>query len=521
MDWLGHPQNNHDRNLSLALADDSEALTDALDGRVAVTIAIQPRNATDGGSSSARVYPLETDPNAERRWLLTIEASDTLPGTSRSSLDPLTNLPDVAFIQERLKRALSPTHGHAGPVILFCVDLDRFADVNNECGRAIGDLVLIEAARRLGRSIRATSVLGRLSEDMFIVVVQGPLSTEQMTAVASRLIGSIADPFLISGWQVPIHISASVGIAEAGPETNDESTLIDQAVAAVELAKRTGQGTYQFYTAGTRAASRERRSQVNRLRRAIEDGQLRLSYQPKVSLTTGNVVGAEALVRWQEEDGRTVMPGDFIQLAEDAGLIHELGRTVLREAVTSLARWQDLGLHHLRLAINASAREIARPEFFGALYQRLTAASINPGSLEIEITESAIMERAEEVIRSLRSIRDIGVHLSADDFGTGYASLSYLRNFPLDGIKIDTEFVADIDAVPEDGGGLAAGVIAVGHSLGMNVVAEGVETERQLKFLRQYGCDEVQGYLISKPMPWDEFVEFAQKGPVIRPATLV
>jgi len=260
--------------------------------------------------------------------------------------------------------------------------------------------------------------------------------------------------------------------------------------------------------------SRERRSQVNKLRRAIDDGQLRLLYQPKVSLASGKIVAAEALVRWQDPDSGVVMPADFIPLAEDAGLIDPLGQQVLIEACQTLARWKANGMPFLRVAVNVSAREIARSSFQDDLERIMKDTGIEPDSLELEITESAVMEGAEDVIRSLRDIRALGVHLTADDFGTGYASLSYLRNFPLDGIKIDTTFVSDIGN-PDGDGGLASAVIAVGHCLDMNVVAEGVETADQLDFLRWRDCDEVQGYLISEPLTADDFVAMVNKGAVL------
>ncbi len=429
-------------------------------------------------------------------------------------LDPLTDLPDRDFIRARLGRILRDDDTPASDVAVLCVDLDGFDQVNRVHGRAVGDAVLIEAARRIAGSMRATNMVGRLIEDTFAVLVPGIDSQEHVTAVAARLIARLSAPYEVKGARDAVHLSASIGIALAPENGTDADSLIGFAQAAVDLAKQTGTGTYQFYTNQTNGEMRERRARVNRLRRAIENGDLKLQYQPKVSLVSGMIVGAEALVRWQDPDSGLIMPADFIPLAEDAGLINPLGHQVLLEACKATKVWQDAGLPFLRIAVNVSAREIARESFNDDLGDVLADTGIAPNALELEITESAIMEGAEDVIRSLRDIRRMGVHLTADDFGTGYASLSYLRNFPLDGIKIDTTFVADIDD-PADEGGLAAAVIAVGHCLGMNVVAEGVETEAQLNYLRRRDCDEVQGYFLSPPLEADAFAALVQKGPMI------
>ena len=432
------------------------------------------------------------------------------------SFDPLTNLPGKRLIVSRLERLLGVSDEEQGQVTILCVDLDGFGRINSEFGRAVGDNILVETSRRLGRSMRASNIIGRLQEDMFVVVVPDMRSHEQINAVASRLISNIAIPFTVKGARDSVLLTTSVGIAIAPENGKDAEALINFAQSAVELAKQSGTGTYQFYTNNTGGEVRERRSQVNRLRRAIDNDQMRLLYQPKVSLASGEIVAAEALVRWQDPESGVILPAEFIPLAEDAGLIDPLGHKILFQACETLRVWQDADMPFLRIAVNVSAREIARASFFDDLTQILNETGIEADSLELEITESAVMESAEEVIQSLREIRQLGVHLTADDFGTGYASLSYLRNFPLDGIKIDTTFVGDIDNDQDgDGGGLASAVIAVGHCLGMNVVAEGVETQTQLDYLRWRDCDEVQGYLISEPLSSDDFIAMVQKGPAI------
>ena len=473
--------------------------------------------AKAGREVRLKLYPVFHQTGEIGGWVASATLSNRLPSPGiipDDSFDPLTNLPGRNLVIRRLAPELLRCLNGKNQVTLLCVDLDGFDQVNRDHGRAVGDQILIETALRLGRSMRASNIIGRLQEDMFIVAISDIRSHEQINAVASRLIANIAVPFTVKGAREPILLTASIGIAIAPESGHNAEILIGYAQAAVDLAKQTGVGTFQFYTNETGGEVRERRSMVNRLRRAIDEGELQLLYQPKVSLASGRIVAAEALVRWHDPNSGMIMPGDFIPLAEDAGLIDPLGRKVLIEACETLRTWQVGGLPFLRVAVNVSAREVARASFLDDLNQILDDTGIQPDSLELEITESAVMEGAEEIIRTLRDIRSIGVHLTADDFGTGYASLSYLRNFPLDGIKIDTTFVNDISR-PDGGGGLASAVIAVGHCLGMNVVAEGVETHEQLDYLRWRNCDEVQGFLISQPLGAEEFIALVQKGQVL------
>ncbi|MBO6520529.1 MAG: EAL domain-containing protein [Rhodospirillales bacterium] len=473
-------------------------------------------DAAEGRTVRLQLSPTYGDDGEIAGWVAMARVIDLIRKASNelaaSYYDPLTNLPGRTLVLRRLAPDMQQARKGELQVTVLCLDLDGFDAVNREHGRAVGDQVLIQTARRIGRSMRASNIVGRLQEDMFVVAISDMRSHEQINAVAQRLIAAVAVPFQVKGVREPVLLTASVGIAIAPENATDGDVLLGDAQAAVDLAKQTGTGTYQFYSNATGGEARERRSRVNRLRRAIDDGQMQLRYQPKVSLASGEIVAAEALVRWQDPDSGLIMPADFIPLAEDAGLIDPLGRKVLIEACTTLARWKKNGMPFLRVAVNVSAREIARTSFYDDLVTILRNTGIEPDSLELEITESAVMEGAEEVIRSLREIRELGVHLTADDFGTGYASLSYLRNFPLDGIKIDTTFVSDI--VP-GGGGLASAVIAVGHCLDMNVVAEGVETEDQLAFLRWRDCDEVQGYLIAEALTAEDFVAMVEKGPVL------
>jgi diguanylate cyclase (GGDEF)-like protein len=445
------------------------------------------------------------DQDKPQGWIVRVSSpNDGDDPNLRESLDTLTNLPDHAFMRAKLNALLVDQSNGPAMVTVLCLDLDGFDQINRDYGRAIGDQVLIETGVRLGRSMRASNTVGRLVEDSFLVLVPDMRSEEQITSVATRIITHVSRPFSVKGSREPISLTASVGIAECDEAGMTADQLISNARAAVDLAKRTGAGTYQFYTNATGGEIRERRSRVSNLRRAIDLGQFELVYQPKMSLVTNRIVGAEALVRWQHPESGTIMPGEFIPLAEDAGLIDPLGAQILNTACGMLSDWHARGLDYMRIAVNVSAKEVARASFYDDLCASIKAADIPPEMLELELTESAIMEGAEDIIQSLHKIRGLGVHLTADDFGTGYASLSYLKNFPLDGLKIDTSFVAEIEN-PEEGGGLAAAVIAVGHSLGMSVVAEGVETQHQLNYLRWRECDQVQGFLVSEPLAADAF----------------
>ncbi len=471
-----------------------------------------------GRTARMQLYPAYDNTGGIGGWVAIVRLIGLNSGpidSASTAYDPLTNLPGRELVIRRLGIDLGNARNGEQQVTLLCVDIDGFDAVNRDHGRATGDQVLIETAKRLGRSLRASNIIGRLLEDMFIVAIADIRSHEQINAVAQRLIEAIAVPYKVKGARHPILLTASIGIAIAPESGSDADELIGHAQTAVDLAKSTATGTYQFYTNQTGVEIRERRSRVNKLRRAIDDGHLQLLYQPKVSLASGEVVAAEALIRWQDPDSGIIMPGEFIPLAEDAGLIDPIGQLVLIQACETLAAWQKSGMPFLRIAVNVSAREIARPSFHDDLFGIIRDSGIEPDSLELEITESAVMEGAEDVIRSLREIRSLGVHLTADDFGTGYASLSYLRNFPLDGIKIDTTFVSDIVNPDGGGGGLASAVIAVGHCLDMNVVAEGVETEDQLNFLRWRDCDEVQGFLISEPLSAEAFTAMVDKGAVL------
>ena len=336
-------------------------------------------------------------------------------------------------------------------------------------------------------------------------------SAEETAMVARRLLEAVSRPMMLAGRRDDIVITASVGISVYPDDGGTTAELVRNAAAAAFHAKERGRNNYQFFTDDMNVRAKERLSLENRLRQAMEKGEMVLHYQPKVSLRHGRIVGMEALVRWQSPEEGLVPPGKFIRLAEETGLIVPLGEWVLRTACVQAKAWQDAGLAPLRMAVNLSARQLSKPDLLADIIRILDETGLAPEYLEMEITESSLMERADDAIATLNEMRAMGIHLTADDFGTGYASLNYLRNFPLDAIKIDRSFVSDI------GGGrgasmLAAAVIAIGQSLDLKVTAEGVEGEAQLAFLRQHWCDEMQGSYFSPALPAAEFEALVREG---------
>lgn len=419
----------------------------------------------------------------------------------QANYDVLTELPNRSLLQDRVHQALSQAaHGKEQVGILF-LNLDNFKVVNDSLGHGAGDVLLIEMARRMKACLRDRDTIGRLGGDEFLVILPQITSAEETTMVSRRLLEAVSKPYVLKGHAHDIVLTTSIGIALYPDDGENVADLIRNAAAASFHAKERGRGTYQFFTEDMNIRARKRLSLENRLRRALDRDELVLHYQPKVELRSGRIVGVEALVRWQCPEEGLIQPATFIPLAEETGLVVPLGQWVLRAATAQARAWQDAGMEPMVMAVNISARQLSKNDLLADVVAILDETGLAPEFLELEITESSLMEKADEAIATLRRIREMGVHLAADDFGTGYSSLNYLRNFPLDSIKIDRSFIADIG-----GGGarLAAAVIAIGQSLGLKVTAEGVEEQAQLAFLRQQWCDAIQGFLFCKPLPADE-----------------
>ena len=413
--------------------------------------------------------------------------------------DALTSLPNRALLTKLLDQSIAVAQRNDASGCVLFIDLNRFKSINNALGRGIGDELLRQVAQRFRLALREQDVVARLSGDEFAVGLFDLHQHFEATTVARKLQGSLAEPFVIEGHH--LRVGASIGISVYPQDGGDAETLLRLACIAMERAKQGGAGdddSVAFYSREMNHDMQERMRLESDLRSALLKGELLLYYQPKFEIGSKRIMGAEALVRWLHPQRGLIQPAEFIPLAESTGLIVALGEWVLEEACTQAAQWMQAGLPPFRLAVNVSARE-----FSASLPSRVAATldrhGLEPSWLELEITESTLMRDIERVIDIMDQITALGVSLSLDDFGTGYSSLSYLKRFPIDTLKIDRSFTTGI---PEDGNdcAIASTIISIGQQLGHRVIAEGVETSEQLEFLRGAGCDEVQGYLFSRPL---------------------
>jgi diguanylate cyclase (GGDEF)-like protein/PAS domain S-box-containing protein len=430
--------------------------------------------------------------------------------------DQVTGLPNRTFLREHLKSLIGEAGRRGRSLAVLYLDLDRFKRVNDTLGHSAGDELLREVAERYVAVLRAGDSLVRepvapgsdraavahVGGDEFIALVVALRQPEDGARVARRLLDALKRPILLEGREVVV--SASVGIAVYPDDGADVEALLRNAEVAMYHAKDLGRDSYQFYTSSLNARASERLALEGELRRALERNEFCLHYQPKLDLASGEVVAAEALIRWQHPELGMVPPLDFIGLAEETGLILPIGRWVLEAAASQMRRWQQEGRRRLRLSVNLSVRQFRDPGLFAAVRAALDRAGLDWPWLELEITESMLMGDTETSTHLLRELKGLGVSISVDDFGTGYSSLSYLTRLPLDLLKVDRSFVRDLltDASSQ---AVTRAIVHLAHSLGLRVVAEGVESGPQLQFLRDNGCDEVQGYLLSVPLPAQEF----------------
>ena len=419
----------------------------------------------------------------------------------KSNFDELTGLPNRNLLNDRLAQALARARKGDQPLAVMTLNLDRMSGINDSLGRDTGDAVLREVSRRLGQRESRFDTLARTDGDEFALVAEN-CTDESASRLARELLALLEPAFDIEGHQ--LHLSASVGIAMFPKDGDSHDVLLRNASAAVIKAKNTGGNGISFYTPAMNARSLERLETEHDLRRAIEQGQLILHYQPQLNLHTGEIVGTEALVRWQHPERGLVMPGDFIPLAEQCGLILPLGEWVLRTACAQNKAWQDAGLTPITVCVNLSARQFMAQDVVALAGTILKETGLAPAYLELELTESAVMADAEAFISATHELKNLAVTMSIDDFGTGYSSLSYLRRFAIDRLKIDQSFVSELTHEPNSAA-IAQAIISLAHTLRLSVIAEGVETEGQLNFLRSQGCDEMQGFYFSRPVPAPAF----------------
>jgi diguanylate cyclase (GGDEF)-like protein/PAS domain S-box-containing protein len=406
--------------------------------------------------------------------------------------DALTGLPNRRLLEDRLTQALALSRRNKKASAVMFVDLDRFKTINDSLGHSIGDALLKEVAGRLVKQLRVGDTICRIGGDEFVVVLPEVKRSSDVAHVAQKVIEQLSQPVKVE--ERELEVTCSIGIAVYPDDGRDAESLIRNADAAMYHAKELGRANYQFFTEQMNQAASHRLQLEGDLRRALGRDELLLHYQPVLEAASGRIAGYEALVRWRHPERGLVLPGEFIQLAEETGIILKLGEWVLREA----CRWATAARGAPQIAVNLSARQFNDPQLHKVVQRALKASALPPELLELEITESTAMQQTDVTLRTLKKLKQLGVSIAIDDFGTGYSSLSYLRRFPVDKVKIDRSFVAEVPG-SRDQGALVSGIVALAHALQIKVVAEGVESEAQREFLRSCGCDYVQGFLVGKP----------------------
>jgi diguanylate cyclase (GGDEF)-like protein/PAS domain S-box-containing protein len=432
---------------------------------------------------------------------------------SLATHDALTGLPNRAAFSDLLNAARESARRHGRSLALMFVDLDRFKLINDSLGHQLGDQVLCEVARRLRATLRGSDVVARLGGDEFVVMIPELEAPAQAEAAARKVLGALVQPMALAGRE--LSVSASLGIGLYPQDGADEHTLMQCADSAMYRAKEAGKNTFKFYGGESERRALERLAMESGLRRALERGELFVVYQPRVSLATGAVTGVEALARWRHPELGVVSPCEFIPLAEETGAIHDIGRWMLETACAQVARWQRDGLAPIGVAVNVSARQFARDDLVAHVAGALQASGLAPAQLELEITESVMAQNLERAGQALAGVRGLGVRLALDDFGTGYSSLAQLKRFRVNTLKIDRAFVAELPHNADDAA-IAQAIVAMGRTLRLTVVAEGVETPEQREFLRLHGCDELQGFLCSPPLEAAACAAFVRRAAAAR-----
>ena len=429
--------------------------------------------------------------------------------------DALTGLPNRTLLHKLLAQSLAEAQrsGQHGAVLF--IDLNRFKPINDTLGHDVGDRLLTQIGERFRDTLRGEDVMARLGGDEFVAALFDIAKREHAGVVAQKLIDSLDDPFLIDSYE--LRLGASIGISIYPQDGLVAENLLRYADVAMYRAKQTQQSGYMFYSEEMNQRSLDRLKIENGLRLALERGELLLHYQPKTDMTRSRIVGAEALVRWRHPEDGMIAPGDFIPVAEDSGLVVQIGEWVLAQACTDALAWQAAGLPPIKVAVNISAKQITGrlPSIVAALLAR---HGLDSGWLELELTESMLMHGSDAVIAMMDELHEMGIALALDDFGTGYSSLSYLKRFPIDTLKIDRSFISGIPGDASDCA-IAGAIVSMAKQLGHRVIAEGVETEAQLAFLERIGCDQIQGYLYSQPLSAEAFADFLRRdGSPLKPS---
>ena len=432
------------------------------------------------------------------------KAEDRL--TFLATRDPLTHLPNRYLFSERLKEStINADETGTKSAVLF-VDLDNFKHINDAMGHAAGDVVLQLAGKRLESCVRGKDTVARLSGDEFTIILEGVAEEEEVEVVATRMLRALSQPFHVDGKE--LYSSGSIGVVIYPDSCDNVDDLLKNVYTASHHAKKQGRNNYQFYSSTLSANALRRMAIEHGLRHALENDEFHIAYQPKVDLSTGRIIGAEALARWSNPDLGPISPVEFVPVSEETGLIVPIGDWILVNACRQAKEWADLGLVDVSVAVNLSVRQFRQGNLAERVKEVLEMTSLPSHCLDLELTESMLVENAEETVRVLKELKALGVSLSIDDFGTGYSSLSYLTKFPLDALKVDRSFVTGLPDNP-DAVTMAKAIVNMAQNLGLKVIAEGVENERQSTFLHGLGSDIGQGYLFSRPVPFEEFVRLA------------
>ena len=418
--------------------------------------------------------------------------------------DSLTGLPNRVMFAELLAHVLAGSRRNGRRFAVLFIDLDRFKFINDSLGHEAGDALLREVARRLKESLRASDIVARLGGDEFVMLLQDLHGADEAGTIARKLLSAVIKPIELNGQEC--RVTASIGISLFPDDAPDETSLMTHADLAMYHAKEEGKNNFQFYDGRLETMSLERLTLETQLRRAIERNELSVHYQAKLDLTHNTIAGVEALLRWNSAELGAVSPAKFIPLAEETGLILAIGKWVLRSACAQSMAWQRSGLPPVRVSVNLSPRQLADPDLVAAVRAVLAETGLAPDLLELEVTESSVMHNVERALEVLTALKRMGVRLAIDDFGTGYSSLAQLKRFPIDTLKVDRSFIRELPSDSEDKA-IAEAIIAMGKTLSLTVVAEGVETREQQEFLRERACDQVQGFYFSRPVPPSDFAE--------------
>ena len=429
-----------------------------------------------------------------------------------ASHDSLTGLPNRLLLDDRIAQAIAQANRQSHGFAVAVLDLDRFKLINDSLGHRAGDQLLCEVAARLKGAIRAVDSIARLGGDEFVIIFDGPMTHAQSMEMGTRLLKVMEPSTRLLG--IDVHVSPSIGIAFYPRDGATIDTLLAHADAAMYHAKERGRNNVQCYTESMGTVTQERVKLESELHEALRTGQFELHYQPKVDTATGRINSAEALIRWRHPQRGLLLPADFIPVADECGLLDAIGEWVLHEACRQGSIWQQRGPRALRVAVNLAPSQFRLMDLVGQIRRALESSGLDPGLLEIELTETAVMSDAEESVHILEAISRMGVLVSVDDFGTGYSSMSYLRRFPIDKLKIDRCFVEQMTARPEDAS-IVGAIISLAHSLRLKVIAEGVETPEQLQLLAQLGCDQYQGFYFSPALVPAKFEQLLREDPLL------